>query len=252
MENPSNHRDWSRRELIVRGGVLVSLAAFLSGCQGGGSNRSQASANLPEVNWPDEELNRKIRPRPQPARPAQPKRMPTPDVETGVIPRSEWARGNPIGGRMTPAKPYYRITLHHEGVDTFTSTDRAAAAARIERIRQAHLNRPEPFGDVGYHYLIDPAGRVWAGRPLQWQGAHVGKTNEGNLGICCLGNFQQQRPTEAQVQALDRLVVSQMAKYNVPVGQVYTHRELGPTVCPGNMLQSYIDMSRTSGAMARA
>ncbi len=249
MENPSNHRDWSRRELIVRGGVLVSLAALLAGCQSGGS---KAQAGLPDVNWPDDDINRKIRPRPAPVRP-QTKPMPSPDVPSGVIPRSDWARGNPIAARMTPASPYYRITIHHDGMDTYTSTDRGATARRLEQIRNAHLNRPgEPFGDIGYHYVIDPAGRVWAGRPLQWQGAHVAKTNEGNLGICCLGNFMQQRPSEAQVTALDRFVASQMAKYRVSVGQVYTHRELGSTACPGNMLQSYVEMSRTSGAIARA
>ena len=27
--------------------------------------------------------------------------------------------------------------------------------------------------DVGYHYAVDRAGRVWECRPLTWQGAHV-------------------------------------------------------------------------------
>lgn len=154
---------------------------------------------------------------------------------------------------MTPAKPYFRITLHHDGMDAFASTDRAAAAARLEQIRQAHLNRPgEPFGDIGYHYLIDPAGRVWQGRPLQWQGAHVARTNEGNLGVCCLGNFMQQRPSQAQLVALDRFVAAQMKHYRIPPGRVYTHRELGQTLCPGDNLQPYIADSRRSGAIALA
>lgn len=154
---------------------------------------------------------------------------------------------------MTPAKPYYRITIHHDGMDTFTSTDRGSAAARLEQIRNAHLNRAgEPFGDIGYHYVIDPAGRVWQGRPLEWQGAHVRATNEGNLGICCLGNFMKQHPSDAQLRALDSFVASQMARYRVPPNRLYTHRELGSTECPGNNLQPYVVRSRSAGAMARA
>jgi hypothetical protein len=250
VQHPSNDAGWSRRDLLIRGGVLVSLSAFLAGCQSGSSGRAAA---MPDVNWPDEELNRKLRIKPRPVAVQKPRPMPAPDVPGGVIPRSEWARGEPVAPRMTVAdRPFTRITIHHDGMDTFTTTDRGSAAARLEQIRNAHLNRPgEPFGDIGYHYLIDPAGRVWAGRPLKWQGAHVAKKNAGNLGICCLGNFQQQRPSEAQVAALDRFVVSQMQRYSVPTSQVFTHRELGSTVCPGNNMQGFIDMSRTSGAMAR-
>ncbi len=240
----------SRRDLIVRAAVsaagLGAAAALVTGC---GSSRKSAAA-LPSVDWPDGGLSRPPpAPRPMP---------PTPGKQSiqlpgGVIPRSEWARGGVIPARMNRAKPYYRITLHHDGMDDFTSTDKAAAAARLEQIRKAHLNRPgEPFGDIGYHYLIDPAGRVWQGRPLEWQGAHVAKTNEGNLGICCLGNFMLQRPSQAQLLALDRFVASQMSRYRIPPGKVFTHRELGQTVCPGDNLQPYIADSRRSGAIAQA
>lgn len=232
--------------MILRGvGGLAALSALLGGC----ASNSKTAA-LPGVGWPDDDLRRTPpapAPRPQPVRPTQ---KPTLDIPGGVIPRAEWARGQPVTSRMDQAKPYYRITIHHDGMDTFTTTDRGSAAARLEQIRQAHLNRAgEPFGDIGYHYVIDPAGRVWQGRPLNWQGAHVARTNEGNLGICCLGNFQQQRPSEAQLASLDRFVVSQMGKYKVPASRVYTHRELGSTVCPGDNLQPYINDSRRSGAI---
>lgn len=225
---------------------LSAVAALVTGC---GSSPRTASAALPGVDWPDGGLKRPApKPMPRPVKPTGPV-----DLPGGVIPRNEWARGGVIPARMQRAKPYYRITIHHDGMDSFTTTDKGAAARRLEQIRNAHLNRPgEPFGDIGYHYLIDPAGRVWQGRPLEWQGAHVARTNEGNLGICCLGNFMQQRPTEAQLLALDQFVVTQMDRYRVSPGNVFTHRELGQTVCPGDNLQPYIADSRRSGSIARA
>jgi hypothetical protein len=242
--------DLSRRELLARGaaglGVLSGVGLVLSAC-----GSSQRASNLPGVGWPNDDL--RPAPRATPVRPSPVPPAPGVDVPGGVIARSEWARGQPIPARMTPARPYWRITLHHDGMGAFTTTDRAAAAARLEQIRHSHLHRRgEPFGDIGYHYLIDPAGRVWQGRPLNWQGAHVARTNEGNLGICCLGNFMVQRPTEAQLAALDQFVASQMRQYRIPVNHVYTHRELGKTECPGDNLQPYINDARRSGPLARA
>lgn len=236
----------TRRGLIAlgaRGAALLSVGTLLGGC----ANQRRVAA-LPNVDWPDDPIRRE--PVEIPAPPGPPTSQ-APSLPTGVIPRSDWARSPVVPALMDRALPYYRITIHHDGIDPFTSTDRGAAAERLELIRKSHRTRN--FGDIGYHYLIDPAGRVWQGRPLQWQGAHVKATNEGNLGICMLGNFQMQRPSPTQVAALDRFVASQMQRYNVPVARVFTHRELAPTVCPGNNLQGYMARTRsTSGALATA
>lgn len=245
MEQPTHSSGLSRRGLFAHAilGVagLGAVSVILTAC---GSGRATRAA-LPGVEWPDDDL---ARPAPRPVVPAHPRQSVA--VPSGVIPRSEWAKGAPVPALMDRAQPYYRITLHHDGMDAFTSTDRESAAARLERIRQAHRQRN--FGDIGYHYLIDPAGRVWQGRPLEWQGAHVRLTNQGNLGICLLGNYMQQRPTEVQLAAMNQFVSSQMKHYRIPASRVFTHRELGPTVCPGDNLQPMIAMSRTSGVIARA
>lgn len=169
-----------------------------------------------------------------------------PRLPEGVIPRSEWARGAPVPARMDPMQPIQSITFHHDAIDRFTSTNKRDAAARLERIRLAHRSRPVPFGDIGYHYIIDPAGRVWQGRPLDWQGAHVARQNHGNLGICVLGNYEIQQPNADQEHAIARLLASQMRTYAVPANRVYTHRELASTRCPGRFLQPRIADIRAS------
>jgi hypothetical protein len=109
------------------------------------------------------------------------------------------------------------------------------------------------WADIGYHYVIDPAGRVWEGRPTRLQGAHVKDHNENNLGIVVLGNFEEQRPTPEALRALDAFVAQQMQRLAVPISEVWTHRELMPTACPGRNLQSYMAATRSgSGRLARA
>jgi hypothetical protein len=121
---------------------------------------------------------------------------------------------------------------------SFTSTSKSAAAARLELIRKAHLGRKDGhWGDIGYHYAIDPAGRLWEGRSLKWQGAHVKARNEGNIGVVVLGNYEKQSLNRAQSAAIEATLKLLMKKHNVPVSRVRTHQEWAATACPGKSLQ---------------
>ncbi len=149
---------------------------------------------------------------------------------------------------MDPLTGVYRITLHHDGMTPFTSTSQGDAAARIDTIRRAH--QAKGWGDVGYHFVIDPAGRVWEGRLLQFQGAHVKDQNPGNIGIVCLGNFELQSPSSAQITAMRDFVCRVQGAYRIPTSRVQTHRELAATLCPGASMQVRINQLRQGGAFA--
>ena len=136
-----------------------------------------------------------------------------------------------------------RITVHHEGWDLVQFTDGASSAARLESIRNNHLERLHA-GDIGYHFVIDRAGRIWAGRSLLLQGAHVRDHNEHNIGVMVLGNFNRQYPSKHQYGRLLGTLQQLMGQYQIGVDRVYTHRELGPTTCPGDILQVYMDRLR--------
>jgi hypothetical protein len=148
--------------------------------------------------------------------------------------------------RMTPIR---YITVHHDGMDPFHDSARADVAAHLELIRQLHRRRG--WGDIGYHFAVDPAGRVWEARPLSWQGAHVKDHNPGNIGIVVLGNFEVQALTSAQREALQSHLIVLMRTYNVPPSGVYTHQEWegAATACPGEQLQHYMDTLRRRGGL---
>ena len=146
--------------------------------------------------------------------------------------------------RMLPPR---RITIHHDGMDPVALHSKADVAHRLDQIRRSHLTRN--FGDIGYHYIIDPMGGVWEGRPMMWQGAHVANQNPHNIGVMCLGNFEVERPTSAQLDSLDRFTSQLMRMYRIPVSEVKTHRELASTQCPGRNLQPHINRARR-GALA--
>lgn len=236
--------DLSRRQ-AVKIGMQLGAVLLLAGCGSATRRTSVAGGAASQPNPADWEFRSH---KPEWMRDGGAAAAPTP----GVMPRSGWTRAQPIVSDTKPMNGISRITVHHDGMNPFLSTSQAAASQRLEAIRRAHVSA-NGWADIGYHYVIDPAGRVWEARPLQLQGAHVKDNNEHNLGVMMLGNYDQQAPTNASAKALDDFVAAMMRRYRVPVSRVYTHQEIRPTACPGRSLQRVMEGTRSrGGTLARA
>ena len=160
-----------------------------------------------------------------------------------VIPRSSWTKAAPKRTETVAMGRIDRITVHHEGWTAVNFADTGSTARRLEHIRLVHT-RDNHWADIGYHYVVDRAGRIWACRPLGYQGAHVRDQNEHNLGVMCLGNFDRQTPTGAQLAGLQRLLVDYRRRLRIPAASIYTHLEINPTRCPGSALQRRMENLR--------
>ncbi|MFA6092793.1 MAG: peptidoglycan recognition family protein [Elusimicrobiota bacterium] len=150
------------------------------------------------------------------------------------ISRSLW-------GARSPSEPYEPmlpelISIHHTaGEQPMGVQDAQDEMALMQRYHQ----KGRGWNDIGYHFILDGAGRVYRGRPVNVVGAHVRDNNEGNIGISLMGNFQQKRgkPTEQQLGALITLVRWLAREYGVPPAGIFAHRDEDPdTVCPGAAL----------------
>jgi hypothetical protein len=175
------------------------------------------------------------------------RRRRSPDVDDAVadlaLPRSTWTRSALEPSKANPMGRVEYITIHHEGSHVRTLTDLHQTAELLERLRRYQVNQLG-WADIGYHYVIDRAGRVWTARSPEWQGAHVRNNNPNNLGVMVLGNFERQSPTEAQLTALPRVVGRLRREHGVPRAHVKTHREWVVTACPGRNLQPRVESMR--------
>lgn len=146
-----------------------------------------------------------------------------------ILSRLDWGAraARPTSEDITP----YRITVHH--TDGQTPTDRAESIAQVRNIQHYHQVKRE-WADIGYHFVIDGAGRVFEGRPIGVLGAHSENANDGNIGIALMGNFEKARPTPQQVESLERLSSFLAARYDIdPSKRFDGHRHYGQTDCPG-------------------
>lgn len=160
-----------------------------------------------------------------------------------VIRRSEWADVDARPWRLREAVAFNRITVHHGGsvVDFKTSKERVEQI--IEGMLLDHRNRN--YGDMGYHFVVDFAGRVWEARSLAYEGAHTSRQNEGNIGVVLLGNFQEQNPARKQLDALKILIESLRERYRIKRHRIYGHRDLAQSLCPGERLYGRIRAFRS-------
>jgi hypothetical protein len=183
------------------------------------------------------------------AAPSTPPDPGIPSVPDGMeyVPRCEWSGSRkPQLARMRPVKGFDRLTVHHWGVDVAgMNTEKSFMIRRMDGLLCSHLARN--YGDIGYHFVLDPTGRLWEGRSLELEGAHVCGENEHNLGVMLLGNFQSERPTDAQLLSLGRVVKWATALYSIDGHRVFGHCDLASSVCPGMNLYPQVRIMREKG-----
>jgi LysM repeat protein len=252
--------------------ILVALVAFLlPGCRTGGSRRHPDSANEPSVliytvSSNNETLTgiaqryrltvdeivkanalrgnklvagqklrlpgaREFVPPPIKAPAAKPA---DPAEQNYALPRAAWAKQGIDKNNIDPMGEKRRITIHHSGDDIDLGAEPIETLRRIEEQHKLGQGKNQPFACIGYHFLISADGRVWEGRPLKFQGAHAtGDNNKGNIGICLLGNFDNQFVTKAQRAALGTLVDRLCGDFAIDRADIFGHKDFKDTDCPG-------------------
>lgn len=122
-----------------------------------------------------------------------------------------------------------RIILHH-------SLTKDSETVSWGAIRNYHINNNGWFG-IGYHFGIeDLRGQIeiLMGRFPDQQGAHCRGNNADSIGICFVGNFDIEPPSEIVWKKGIML-----CKYLMEVLHIQTvqgHRELDPRkTCPGRL-----------------
>lgn len=163
-----------------------------------------------------------------------------------IVGRSTWgARAGSTRDTEPMGKPTL-VTIHHTADRRPPGPAYEQTVAQMRAYQNAH--QANGWADIGYHFVIDKAGRVFEGRPLHLKGAHAGSqdANEHNVGVALIGNFESSEPTAKQVEALEGLVIWVCAEYGIPDRRVYTHHQIkdwpgvkGATNCPGRKFDPY-------------
>lgn len=202
----------------------------------------------------------------------------------GVISRADWGSPDPTGNGLkgTDAywgptfKPTQQMFIHHTVNSDYTSRTDGASVVRAVYQYQANTMG---WGDVGYNYLVDQAGKTYQGRAHgdNVTGGHTYEYNQGSMAVALLGCFQppdsackqlnqsNQPPSGAMLDSLSTVLAWSATKFEIdPRGkQVFCkgdgsgclylfsisgHRDANQTSCPGDL--AYNDLQTIRDATA--
>jgi hypothetical protein len=192
--------------------------------------------------------------------------------------RADWGTVAPdtdVLKRQPMGKVRY-ISVHH------TETPIPDSVSEVQRLRniQSYHQQTQQWGDIAYHYLIGPSGKVYEGRAeayasssgtvyltqAQWEAApqdETGRTtaakpegiakpghSAGHLTICFVGSYGGQLPTPAARDAASALIVRKLKEHGLGAEALFFHREIACwSDCPGQALYDWFrGPSRKRGA----
>ncbi|TNV67238.1 N-acetylmuramoyl-L-alanine amidase [Corallococcus exiguus] len=184
-----------------------------------------------------------------------------------VIAREAWGALPPDKGKgwdeypSNTHLPLTRIVVHH------TADPLGQTVKDLES-----KERKAGYADMPYHFVIARNGEIYEGRRINIVGAHAGefKNNKditkdpdyGAIGIVLTGDFESRmengwspdKPTQAQLTSLQRLLSHLVWKYSLSPDSILKHSEVKrdgkPKVCPGEHLSSYVDLGKTVARQA--
>lgn len=224
--------------------AILMVAPGLTGCQG--KKPVAMVENLPQPNFDGPPLASVTPPEARPAPvPREPAAIPAPPaIASGQTPKAAAARPAVPAGiprdwvPVAPANRWNWIVIHH-------SATAIGGAGRFDRMHRT----VQHWDELGYHFVIgngsdtkDGLIEVGSRWPKQKWGAHAktadNQFNERGIGICLVGNFDEARPSEAQLRSLAKLVAHLQKTYRVSPDRIIGHSDTGrPTECPGRNMQ---------------
>lgn len=201
-------------------------------------------------------------------------RLPEPELpgpaagpaKPAIFSRASW------GARPPKAAYAYtvagHVAVHHTAsVADFEATTWDACAARVRAIQTWHMDT-NGWNDIGYAYVVCRHGDVFQAREddddaTDVHGAHDG-FNRGSTSVSAFGYFHapyDQHPTPEQLSAVvslaswiasrrgfDPLGRSLYEAFGGPADNVYGHRDVSATACPGDHLYGLLPEIRSTAA----
>src|SRR5687767_7957037 len=164
-----------------------------------------------------------------------------------IVTRGQWgSKPDPIPESRKHTPKW--ITIHHAGVLWTNSVEPAQFVRNMQAWgkKRPQLEKPPRdtyWPDLPYHFLIAPDGRIFEGRPVEYEPeSNTEYSLAGNIGVEMMGDFNRQRPSPAQLESVVRLTAWLMQGHKIEVERVRTHRDAAPgqTTCPGRDFFRYM------------
>ena len=133
------------------------------------------------------------------------------------------------------------IVIHHSASSSSTTPEEIDRWHKMRGFSRSNLGYY-----IGYHRLIFKNGNVLKTRNDNEIGCHV-IPNNGKLGVCLIGNFENEKPTAAQLVSLAIVIDEWKIGFNILIDNIWGHDHFKATACPGKYLTDWINKYKKVG-----
>jgi uncharacterized protein with LGFP repeats len=197
-----------------------------------------------------------------------------PGQPPNIISRAQWGAGTSMRcGGPSYGSGIRAAVLHHTATgNDYSPQDSAAIIRSIYAYHTITLG----WCDIAYNALVDKYGQVFEGRgggiTKDVLGSHTGGFNRDVWGVSLIGDFDEDPPPDIMVKTMGRLLGWRMSldrvnplntvqlksaggQYTVVPGgntvtlpEIFAHRDVGNTECPGKAGYAALDEIRSIAA----
>ncbi|KAJ8733169.1 hypothetical protein PYW08_001467 [Mythimna loreyi] len=157
--------------------------------------------------------------------------------DCGIVTKREWDGLSPLQVEYL-ARPVDLVIIQHTVTRTCNTDEKCA-----EIVRNIQTNHMDNLGyaDIASSFVIGGNGKVYEGAGWLHVGAHTYGYNKKSLGITFIGNYNNDTPTEASLEALKALLRCGVEQGHLTSNyQIVGHRQLIATESPGRKLYNEI------------
>ena len=148
-----------------------------------------------------------------------------------IYPRSAW---NPRyqDGDLSLSGSAASVSVHHSVTKQLSAN--ASRAEEHEQMRALESIGQSRFGTgISYNVVIFPSGRAYQGCSFHRRGTHTGGRNSTTRSICFAGNYETNKPTDAQIQKAAAIYAEGEGDEWRRDAPLFGHRDVSSTACPG-------------------
>jgi hypothetical protein len=130
-----------------------------------------------------------------------------------IITRAQWGADESMRNRDPIYSEVVKVGFVHHTVSSSTYSE-AQAAAQVRNL-YAWYTEGLKYSDMAYNFLVDRFGRLYEGRyggmnrPVV--GGHTAGLNDNSFAVSAMGNFEEFKPADPQMDAIKESIAKLMA-----------------------------------------
>jgi hypothetical protein len=161
------------------------------------------------------------------------------------VSREAWGALAPVRDELVP-HDIERLTVHHTG-----NVGGLTGPARMREMQRWHMTG-QGWPDLAYHLVIGVDGTLYEGRDPAYRGdTGTSYDTTGHFLVVLEGNFEVERPTQAQWDSLVTVLAWASEHYEVAPSTITGHADHAATLCPGRHLEARIRSGELAAAVLR-